>query len=268
MSILFEVNSATLVEREAHALAGFLDALFPGRKSEASAVFVPPAPAPAAPVALEAAPLVPTAPHDLAERLIQGEAARVAGLGLTEPAAGAVAYPVKLENGTEVDIEGLPWDKRIHSESKGLLKGGTWKIRRNVPDAEVAAVKDELRHVMAAPPALPVGITAPPAPGFVPPPPPTAAPVIQVEGSPLAPPVAPIVAQPLAVSAGASPPAIDQFAGATFADLMSRVVDLSVAGTPVATINGFCAELGLTQPRDANLRPDLIPALLSKLAAL
>ena len=44
------------------------------------------------------------------------------------------------------DANGLPWDERIHSKGKNRLNAdGTWRKRRGVDDATVAAVEAELR---------------------------------------------------------------------------------------------------------------------------
>lgn len=274
MSILIEVNTATMSVSEAHALAGFLDALYPGRAAPTliPAVAVPPVAAPAA---------APASPQALADALMSAESARVAQAApapvpappapsaapAAAPAAGAeeLHYPIKLPNGTEIDAEGLPWDKRIHSENKGLLKSGVWKLRRNVDAAVVQHVKNELRHAMAAPPAIPVATNPAPAP----------APAIQVEGGTVgtvtaAPAPVPAPPAPAVQVEGAAPPApaAGDFSAATFADLMSRVVDLSMAGVTPEVINGLCAQVGLAQPRDANHRPDLIPQLMGLLATL
>lgn len=60
--------------------------------------------------------------------------------------------------GVEVDSEGLPWDARIHTDSKTKLKKeGTWKLKRNIDKALVAQVKAQLKQVMAIPvPSAPV----------------------------------------------------------------------------------------------------------------
>lgn len=42
------------------------------------------------------------------------------------------------------DKNGLPWDERIHAGTKALNGDGTWKKRRGVDDATVAAVTAEL----------------------------------------------------------------------------------------------------------------------------
>lgn len=51
----------------------------------------------------------------------------------------------------ELDSEGLPWDSRIHSSSRGKIANGTWKLMRGSDPARVEAVKGELRALMSAP---------------------------------------------------------------------------------------------------------------------
>lgn len=51
----------------------------------------------------------------------------------------------------ERDIEGLPWDRRIHSSSKARNADGRWRIARNVTPELVESVKAELRALVAAP---------------------------------------------------------------------------------------------------------------------
>jgi hypothetical protein len=49
---------------------------------------------------------------------------------------------------------------------------------------------------------------------------------------------------------------------------MGRVVDLTVAGVSMDAINAAVATVGLTQPRDLSLRPDLVPAAMAAMATL
>lgn len=70
-----------------------------------------------------------------------------------------------------VDKNGLPWDVRIHAGTKALNADGTWKKRRGVDDATVAAVTAELTAVAAGTyqqetptPAAPVAETPAPVP--------------------------------------------------------------------------------------------------------
>lgn len=47
--------------------------------------------------------------------------------------------------GVELDAEGIPWDSRIHASSGKKVKAGTWTMKRNVEDAFVVQVKEELK---------------------------------------------------------------------------------------------------------------------------
>lgn len=94
---------------------------------------------------------------------------------LPEPPAAPPAPP-------SVDASGLPWDARIHSESKAAVADGTWRKRRGVDPELVKQVEAELRGespaamepsaaaVFASTPTA-ADIPAPPAPAVVPPPP-------------------------------------------------------------------------------------------------
>ncbi len=107
-------------------------------------------PAPVAPVAAETPATVPPPPSVLPE----------------PPAAPP-----------SVDASGLPWDARIHSESKATVADGTWRKRRGVDPELVKQVEAELRgespaaEVASASAPTVADIPAPPAPAVVPPPP-------------------------------------------------------------------------------------------------
>ena len=49
------------------------------------------------------------------------------------------------EGAPAFDSAGFPWDERIHSANKGTNANGTWRKRRGVDDATVAAVEAELK---------------------------------------------------------------------------------------------------------------------------
>lgn len=74
------------------------------------------------------------------------------------------------------DKTGLPWDERIHSSTKGTNQDGTFKKRRGVDDATVAAVERELRIAQGGPQEVAPAAPPPPAPvaAAAPPPPPPA----------------------------------------------------------------------------------------------
>lgn len=81
-----------------------------------------------------------------------------------------------------VDAVGLPWDARIHSESKATVADGTWRKRRGVDPELVKQVEAELWGEVPAAAATPevtgpsaaavsASIPVPPAPAVIPPPP-------------------------------------------------------------------------------------------------
>lgn len=59
------------------------------------------------------------------------------------------------------DKNGLPWDERIHAGTKALNGDGTWKKRRGVDDATVAAVTAELTGAAPQPEPTPAPQTEP-----------------------------------------------------------------------------------------------------------
>jgi hypothetical protein len=82
----------------------------------------------------------------------------------TDPEYVAPREVIKTPNGIEVDSQGLPWDGRIHASSRAFVADGTWRLRRNVDDDVVQAVKRELQITMGAPvtfPPLPDVLSAP-----------------------------------------------------------------------------------------------------------
>lgn len=62
----------------------------------------------------------------------------------------------EVESNPKYDANGLPWDERIHSGSKARNKDDTWKKRKGVDDATVAAVTEELQALMSIPVEEPV----------------------------------------------------------------------------------------------------------------
>ena len=84
-----------------------------------------------------------------------------------------------------VDKNGLPWDSRIHAGTKALNADGTWKKRRGVDDATLAAVTAELQGTPTPAPApvaeTPVPTPAPQPETPVPTPAPVAAPAADVK---------------------------------------------------------------------------------------
>ena len=69
-------------------------------------------------------------------------------------------------NDSPRDAEGLLWDVRIHSSSKGKVANGTWKLKRGLDEKYVEAVKAELgalpSHIVTEVIAAPVLVPPPP----------------------------------------------------------------------------------------------------------
>ena len=209
----------------------------------ASAIPLPP-PVPSAPSTV-AADLFPTAPEvpQAGIPLPPGAALPpVPPVPAVPPVPPAPAAP---PNRADVDSAGLPWDARIHSESRNKVADGTWRKRRNTAPELVAQVEAELRALMAIPvasaaplPSSPAA-TATAAGGSIPTPTsapavaPPVAPVSASPASPVTPPVpAPPVPQPPAVAPTpvAPPPVAQDTAAApaepiTFAGVMRQVTE-------------------------------------------
>lgn len=96
------------------------------------------------------------------------DASKVFGTSIDQGAAVTApddAIEITPPGGVVVDINGIPWDARIHSAKKTRTKDGAWREKRGVDSALVAKITEELKAVMAipAPPDGPVQIPTPPA---------------------------------------------------------------------------------------------------------
>ena len=178
----------------------------------------------------------------------------------TTPGVASSVAPASLtasNSGVDLDAKGMPWDNRIHAESKGKIADGTWRKKRNLDPTLLATVEAELRQLMGAP-----GVT-PLAPA-VPAPPPTApiAPVVVSAPQVTAPP-APAVAP--AAPAGEVP----QDARQQFVALVGRA-SAAIQGQKVtqAEVNQCCADAGVPAlPLLAN-RLDLVAQVAAHIDAL
>ncbi len=156
------------------------------------------------------------------------------------------------------DKDGLPWDARIHSETKSMNKDGSWRQRRNMPEGYKETIEAELKAALAAAPAgvasSPAGTAAPVAAPIAPPAPP-APPVAPPAPIPPAPPVAP----PQAPAGGES-----------FAEFVTRTAPLFTADPEGATAKMGQAlnSAGLTALGQLAARPDLLPSVAAVFDAL
>ena len=168
--------------------------------------------------------------------------------------------------GVELDKMGLPWDNRIHAESKGKIADGTWRKKRNLDPTMLAQVEAELRQLMGAPGVAPLApSTAPiaPTPPLAPAAPVTAnlptASVSQPVAAPLPPAVAPA---PVAGEVPAD-------ARGMFVALVGRA-SAAIQGQKVtqAEVNQCCADAGVPAlPLLAN-RLDLVAQVAAHIDAL
>lgn len=185
--------------------------------------------------------------------------------------------------GVELDSKGLPWDGRIHAESKGKIADGTWRKKRQIDPALVAQVEAELRQVMGAAPAAPL---APVAATPVQPAANVTTPTPGVASSAAVAPVPPIAPQPPAPSVPAAPVAgaaptmpaapnvapageVPQDARQQFVGLVGRASAAIQAGkVSQAEVNQICADSGIPAlPLLAN-RLDLVATIASHIDAL
>lgn len=187
----------------------------------------------------------------------------------TEPAAVVAPPPPPVTNTAppassgkvELDSEGLPWDQRIHAETKRQTKDGKWARRRNTDDTLWETVRAQLRQTMGAngtvPPPPPLPVDSPLVAPYA------IAPVNEAEqafGVPPTPPVAVIPPPPVpAVTESAVVAATT--AGDDFTRILTKVVGMQTAGQITADqIHGICAQLGLPEGvRSLMNRPDLLP---------
>jgi hypothetical protein len=150
----------------------------------------------------------------------------------------------------ELDVDGLPWDTRIHASTKGKNQDGRWKAKRGVEPTLVAQVQAELRAVMGAP-AAPVGNATTGAP---------ATPPVPMPPAPPAPPAG--IAAP---APGTTPTAP---AGVDFPTLAKMVGELIPAGRLTnEALSAIVAKYGLPGFGLLFNRPDLVPAIHADIMA-
>jgi hypothetical protein len=167
-------------------------------------------------------------------------ATAAAGTMPSAPTNSAPTSTASVAAGIELDAEGLPWDKRIHSDAaERKTQKGVWKKRRGVQDAVVAQVEAELRAALAANPgavAAPAGaVTIPPggvlgesavhvepaaAPAELAQPTSVVVPQVTAQPATLTPPAPTAIGQPATLT----PPAPVDTGARSFAGLMQKVL--------------------------------------------
>ena len=171
-----------------------------------------------------------------------------------------------LTTGVDLDAKGLPWDNRIHAESKGKIADGTWRKKRNLDPTLLATVEAELRQLMGAPGVTPLApTTAPIAPT------PPLAPAAPVTANLPTASVSPAVAAPLPPAAPQAPVVgeVPADARAMFVALVGRA-SAAIQGQKVtqAEVNQCCVDAGVPAlPLLAN-RLDLVAQVAAHIDAL
>jgi len=164
----------------------------------------------------------------------------------------------------KLDKQGIPWDARIHSETKGLNKSdGNWRNKRGVDKDLLEKVTAELKAQYASSPGnVPPTAAAPPPPAgqqmnlqVAPPPPAAPPPPVSLppgDGGMGAPPAPP----PPTVATGAGQVGLD------FRTLMQRIV--AAKKTP-DEVRAAAAAQGLDGIQAAIGAPDKLPAIAAAL---
>ncbi len=172
------------------------------------------------------------------------------------PQGGPVLAMTISSVGPVYDRDGLPHDRRIHSETPTIKADGRWRARRNLDNATLVAVEAELRAQGGTyPPA------SPPAQVIPPPPPPVvpAGTVAPSQSTPVIPPPPPAVL-----------PATETTI-APFRKLMAFVGPYTGVGGPLeaSKMKAVHAEFGATGWQDyvAKCEPQ-IPALMERLKGM
>jgi hypothetical protein len=159
----------------------------------------------------------------------------------TEAQAKAVFGEPAPEPTTEVsdmdlDINGIPWDERIHASTKTKTVGGAWKNKRGVDKDLVLQITNELKESMGAIPEPETGaVNVPPAPA---------------EATTVTPPAPP--AAPAAASASVT----------TFAQLITAITAKDI---DEIRVNAVLANVGVNSLPLLGARPDLVPAVAGHL---
>ena len=190
------------------------------------------------------------------------------------PPSGVVSAtpPAPAASPADRDVNGLPWDGRIHASTRVRNADGSWRAKRAVHPETVRIVEAELRQNAAAPaPGVSVPVPPPPAASSdtpqpiapagtpadgTPPPPPTGTPATTGASPSDAPPP--------------PPPAPATLSGPQlFARYMERVTAAQTGGlVTTADVASIATGLGLVGTAGLLQRPDLVPQAEAALDAL
>lgn len=219
-----------------------------------------------------AAPDAPAAPAMNAG----AAAAEPAGTTPTPDTAVSTADPLV---GSPRDKVGIPWDGRVHSETRKTNADGTWRFRRNLDEAVKAAVMAELKGAVKVPPVqlpavggstgpdavagqLPLSPEAPPVPG------------LHVPGNtlpaapdaPNAPVSLPAVSLPTPANVGLpnapNPPVVPAAPVTGFRDLMSKInIARSQGRLTQEHVDAACKAANVGSITELAAQPALVPSV-------
>lgn len=146
--------------------------------------------------------------------------------GITAPAApdaGNIQAPDTAAADTVSDKDGIPWDARIHSETRKTNADGAWRYRRNLDPNVKAVVTLELKAKYGTQAPL-ASIPAPPAPSAPPAPPAPVAPQPPAASLPVP------NGLPVGVPNAPLPGVVSTSPATNFRELMSKVNKAKGAG--------------------------------------
>lgn len=160
--------------------------------------------------------------------------------------------------GVELDINGLPWDGRIHSANKSQNADGSWRNRRQAKD-DNRTTEEWKQYISTVEAELKGAISGDTVADDTPPPPP----VVDAEPTPF----------DQAVTADVPPPADDvpppppsDVPVKTFPELMKLVTSNAAKGS-VAKVQQILTEMNLGSLQTLNTaRPDMVSTVYAKLS--
>ena len=174
-------------------------------------------------------------------------------------------------DGTGLDVEGLPWDERIHTSTKTKSAKGVWTKRRGGPKgAELAAIEAELRGSpqpapvpMPLAPMPPMTAPAPMAPPPVPQPMPAAAPEPAPQPMPM-----PVTAPaPTPLPAATEPVVEQQWDFASFMQAVGPKMGEGAGMIDPGYLTQVCAHYSLGSITDLAPKPEMIPTIIAQFQA-
>lgn len=158
----------------------------------------------------------------------------------------------------ELDVNGLPWDKRIHASTRTKVAAGTWKYARGVDGDYIKTVERELRAVQDIP--VPAAATPP----FTPVTPSLEAQEAATYDQDSAPAASALIVPLPPVPAAPAPIAVPM----TFAQLMQHISPMLVSGkltqSMLQDVVGAC---GLPHLAALGARPDLVETVRAAIDA-